>query len=139
MRYSALALSMLAGATLASCTNQAGGEPPPGGNANTGRAGGRTGGRGGGPSDRPTNVEIEIVKRGSISRNSIIAGMLEPIRTVGVNAQLSGILLSLKAEEGHRVRQGDILAEIDARLRDGPAIASCRPRIVTDDANGVHG
>jgi RND family efflux transporter MFP subunit len=41
--------------------------------------------------------------------------MLEPIRTVGVNAQLSGILLSLKAEEGHRVRQGDVLAEIDAR------------------------
>jgi RND family efflux transporter MFP subunit len=41
--------------------------------------------------------------------------MLEPIRTVGVNAQLSGILLSLTAEEGHRVRQGDVLAEIDAR------------------------
>ena len=114
MRYSALAVSFLASATLTSCTNQAGGEPPPGGGANAGRTGGRAGGRGG-PSDRPTNVEIAVVKRGSVSRNSIIAGMLEPIRTVGVNAQLSGILLSLKAEEGHRVRQGDVLAEIDAR------------------------
>ena len=114
MRYSALALSLLASATLTSCTTKAGGEPPPDGNGTTGRAGGRTGGRGG-PTDRPTNVEIETVKRGSVSRNSIIAGMLEPIRTVGVNAQLSGILLSLKAEEGHRVQQGDVLAEIDAR------------------------
>ena len=117
---SVLALSFLIAAVLPSCTKQAGGEAPPGEKANTGRAGGRTGGRGG-PSDRPTNVEIEIVKRGSVSRNSIIAGMLEPIRTVGVNAQLSGILLSIKVEEGHRVRQGDVLAEIDARELEAQA------------------
>jgi membrane fusion protein (multidrug efflux system) len=117
---SVLALSFLIAVVLPSCTKPAGGEAPPGGNANTGRAGGRTGGRGG-PSDRPTNVEIAVVKRGSVSRNSIIAGMLEPIRTVGVNAQLSGILLSIKAEEGHRVRQGDVLAEIDARELEAQA------------------
>ena len=46
----------------------------------------------------------------------MIAGMLEPIRTVGVNAQLSGTLLELKVEEGHRVRQGDVLAEIDRSM-----------------------
>jgi RND family efflux transporter MFP subunit len=122
MRYSVLArlALILATGAVSSCTNQAGGEPPPGGSASTGRAAGRSGGRGG-PSDRPTNVEIEVVKRGSVSRNSIIAGMLEPIRTVGVNAQLSGILLSLKAEEGHRVRQGDVLAEIDARELEAQA------------------
>jgi RND family efflux transporter MFP subunit len=56
-----------------------------------------------------------------VSRNSVIAGMLEPIRTVGVNSQLSGILLSLNAEEGHRVRQGDVLAEIDARELEAQA------------------
>jgi RND family efflux transporter MFP subunit len=66
-------------------------------------------------------VEIELVKRGSVSRTSVIAGMLEPIRSVGVNAQLSGILLSLKAEEGHRVRQGEVLAEIDARELEAQA------------------
>ena len=113
-QYSILALMLLASHLAISCTKPAGGETASGGNANTGRAaGGRTGGRG--ASDRPTAVEIELVKRGSVSRTSVIAGMLEPIRTVGVNAQLSGVLLKLNAEEGHRVRQGDVLAEIDAR------------------------
>ena len=110
-QYSALALSLFAGSIAISCTRPAGGEPAAGNAANTGRSGGRAGGRGP-ASDRPTPVEVELVKRGSVSRSSVIAGMLEPIRTVGVNAQLSGILLSLKAEEGHRVRQGDVLAEI---------------------------
>jgi membrane fusion protein (multidrug efflux system) len=50
--------------------------------------------------------------------------MLEPIRSVGVNAQLSGILLSLKAEEGHRVAQGQVLAEIDARELEAQARSS---------------
>ena len=115
-RRSVLALILIAGSAVVSCTKDAGGEPPPGAGANAGRAGGR-----GTAADRPTPVEIELVKRGSVSRNSVIAGMLEPIRTVGVNAQLSGILLSLKAEEGHRVRQGDVLAEIDARELEAQA------------------
>lgn len=117
---SALALMLLVNPLVMSCTKPAGGEPAAGTTANTGRAGGRTGGRGI-PSDRPTPVEIELVKRGSVSRTSMIAGMLEPIRTVGVNAQLSGILLSLPAEEGHRVRQGDVLAQIDARELEAQA------------------
>ncbi len=41
--------------------------------------------------------------------------MLEPIRMVGVNAQVGGILLSAGVEEGDRVRQGQMVAEIDAR------------------------
>jgi RND family efflux transporter MFP subunit len=110
-----LGIAIVTGSFAISCTKPAGGEPAAGTAASAGRAGaGRAGGRAG-VSDRPTNVEIELVRRGSVSRNSVIAGMLEPIRSVGVNAQLSGILLSLNAEEGHRVRQGDVLAEIDAR------------------------
>lgn len=45
----------------------------------------------------------------------MISGMLEPIRMVGVNAQVGGILLAAGVEEGDRVRQGQIVAEIDAR------------------------
>jgi RND family efflux transporter MFP subunit len=120
-KNSVLALVLIGSSLVSSCTKPAGGEEAgKAGTSTTGRAGGRSGGRGG-PSDRPTNVEIALVKRGSVSRNSIIAGMLEPIRTVGVNAQLSGILLTLRAEEGHRVRQGDVLAEIDARELEAQA------------------
>jgi RND family efflux transporter MFP subunit len=41
--------------------------------------------------------------------------MLEPLRIVGVNSQVGGILLKVNVEEGHRVRQGDVLAEVDVR------------------------
>lgn len=110
----ALLVISLAGLT-ASCTERAGGEPataqPAGGR---GASGGR-GAAGGRASDRPTPVEIELVRRGSVSRTSTIAGRLEPIRNVGINAQVAGILLAVKVEEGRRVRQGDVLAEIDVR------------------------
>lgn len=45
----------------------------------------------------------------------MISGMVEPIRSVGVNAQISGILLSVRAEEGRRVAKGEVLATIDAQ------------------------
>ena len=115
-----LALALIAGSTALACTKPADGEPAAG-SGTAGRTGGARGGRGGPALDRPAAVEIELVKRGSVSRNSVIAGMLEPIRSVGVNSQLSGILLSLKAEEGHRVNQGDVLAEIDARELEAQA------------------
>jgi membrane fusion protein (multidrug efflux system) len=44
-----------------------------------------------------------------------VAGVLSPIRSVGVNAQLGGALLSVRVEEGDVVRQGQVLAEIDSR------------------------
>ena len=81
--------------------------------ATTGGAG-RPGGGGGG--DRPpVPVEVEAVTTGSLSREITMAGMLEPLRTVGVNAQLPGALLSVRAEEGDVVRAGQVLAEVDAR------------------------
>src|SRR3990172_5527846 len=105
-----------------------GGRRPPGGGGGAGGGGspatgggGRARGDGRGafgrgiPSDRPIPVEIEPVRRGTVSRTATIAGILEPVRTVGVNAQLAGILLSVRAEEGTRVRRGQLLAEVDIR------------------------
>jgi len=105
--------------TLGAC-KQADGEPATqGGGAGAGRGGGGGGGGGrggpGGPNDRPTPVEIETVRRGTVARTSMISGMLEPIRIVGVNAQVGGILLAAGVEEGNAVRQGQVVAEIDAR------------------------
>jgi membrane fusion protein (multidrug efflux system) len=65
--------------------------------------------------DRPTPVEVVTVGRGTVSRTTTVASMLEPIRAVGVNAQLSGTLLAVRVEEGNSVRDGQVLAQIDAR------------------------
>jgi membrane fusion protein (multidrug efflux system) len=45
----------------------------------------------------------------------MVSGALEPIRTVGVNAQLAGALTAVRAEEGSVVASGQVLAEVDAR------------------------
>src|SRR5690606_15128089 len=71
------------------------------------------GGRGGGV--RAVPVRVAEAKRGVISRSLVVSGVVEPIRTVGVNSQISGALLSVHVEEGDRVRQGEILAKLDDR------------------------
>lgn len=99
---------------LSACSKKADGNQPAATAGRGGAGGGSAGGRGG-ASDRPTPVEIETVRRGAISRTSMISGRVEPIRTVGVVSQLSGVLLKQNMEEGRRVSEGDVLAEIDTR------------------------
>ena len=82
------------------------------GDARTDPAAGQ-GGPGG--SARAVPVRVTEAKRGVISRALAVSGVVEPIRTVGVNSQLSGALLSVQVEEGNHVRQGDLLAKLDDR------------------------
>lgn len=65
--------------------------------------------------DRVAPVETALVDSGTISRAVTVSGAVEPIRTVGVNTQLPGALLSIHAEEGMLVRAGQVLARIDDR------------------------
>ncbi|MEX2154304.1 MAG: efflux RND transporter periplasmic adaptor subunit [Gemmatimonadaceae bacterium] len=119
---------VLASIVLASCssgesapsTQQGGGQR--GGGPNGGAGGGGGGPRGpggpGSPGSRPTGptaVEVQPVRRGSVAREATMAGVLSPIRSIGVNAQLGGALLSMRVEEGDVVREGQVLAEIDSR------------------------
>ncbi|MBI4499634.1 MAG: efflux RND transporter periplasmic adaptor subunit [Gemmatimonadetes bacterium] len=60
-------------------------------------------------------VEVVVAERGSLIRSSTVSGLVEPIRSVGVNAQMAGALLTVRVEEGNRVRSGQVLAELDAR------------------------
>lgn len=90
-----------------------------GDSAGAARAGGNPGGgRGPGGFGRPsgpTPVEVLQVRRGSVSREATLAGVLSAIRSIGVNAQLSGALLSVRVEEGDAVHPGQVLAEVDSR------------------------
>ena len=94
-------------------------------NGNPGQAQGQRGpGGGGGPRgpggpfgrpSGPTAVEVLPIRTGSLAREITVAGVLSPVRTVGVNAQLGGALNSVRVEEGDVVREGQVLAEVDAR------------------------
>jgi RND family efflux transporter MFP subunit len=60
-------------------------------------------------------VETEPVENGRIARSVTVSGTVEPIRTVAVNAQLSGALRTVSAEEGTYVQAGAVLATLDDR------------------------
>lgn len=78
-----------------------------------GAAGGPGGGRGGAAA--PTPVETIAAETGAVSRGVTVSGVVEPIRTVGVNSQTSGALLSVEVEEGDVLAEGGILARVDQR------------------------
>ena len=84
------------------------------------RPGGGPGGPGGfgGGGGGPAPVEITVVERVTLARTSQVTGQLSPLRVVGVTSQASGALLNVAVEEGSRVAQGDLLAELDSREID---------------------
>jgi membrane fusion protein, multidrug efflux system len=92
-------------------SNAGGGQRGPGGGFGPGGFGPGGGQNRGGP----TAVEVARIQTGSLAREATVAGVLSPIRSVGVNAQLGGALLSVRVEEGDVVRAGQVLAEVDAR------------------------
>ena len=108
LRFGALALC-LAGAS--ACGDDEG--TPQGAQAQT--PGGGPGGMGGPGGARVLPVEIGTVQRGSIARTVSVSGVIEPIRTVGVNSQLPGAVLQVLVEEGTPVRPGTTLARLDDR------------------------
>lgn len=110
-----IALALVSALSACSKNTESGQSAATAGGGASGRGGAAAAGGRGGANDRPTPVEIETVKRGPISRTSMISGRVEPIRTVGVVSQLAGVLLKQNMEEGRRVSAGDILAEIDTR------------------------
>ena len=100
-RAAALAVVM----ALAAC----GGEDPPQ-TAQMGRPG--MGGPGG---QRTPIVEVYEVARGSIARQVTVTGTVDPLRLIGVNAQIGGALTTVNVQEGDMVRQGAVLARVDDR------------------------
>jgi membrane fusion protein (multidrug efflux system) len=79
--------------------------------------GATTAGRGG-RRDRnsgPTPVEIAQAELRTAARAVTVAGTVEPLRTIGINSQLSGALTGVYVEEGDVVRAGQVLARMDSR------------------------
>lgn len=70
---------------------------------------------GSGPEGRVYPVAAVAVEARDLARTVTVSGPVEPIRTIGVNAQMSGTVLRVHAQEGDRVAAGRLLAELDAR------------------------
>lgn len=85
-----------------------------GGRAGQGGMGGR-GGRGGPGSGGPTPVQVAVAELGRAARFIAATGTVEPVRVVGINAQVTGALLRVAVEEGSVVSAGTVLAQIDSR------------------------
>jgi membrane fusion protein, multidrug efflux system len=84
--------------------------------ASTPQGGPGMGGRGGAAGGaRVAVVEVQPVTRGSIARQVTVSGTVEPVRSIGVNSQLSGAVNVVAVQEGDLVRQGAILARMDSR------------------------
>jgi RND family efflux transporter MFP subunit len=93
----------------AACTKGNGQEATPAG-------GGGAGGRGGrGNSGLPVPVEIAVAELGTAARIISATGTVEPIRSIGINAQVGGALTKVAVEEGDIVSAGQVIAEIDSR------------------------
>jgi RND family efflux transporter MFP subunit len=64
----------------------------------------------------PPSVETAIAKIGQLEKALIYTGNTQPVREVSLSPQVEGRLLQLKADVGDRVRQGQVLAQIDDTL-----------------------
>jgi RND family efflux transporter MFP subunit len=65
--------------------------------------------------ERDLPVAAAAVARRDLARAVAVAGSVEPLRTIGVNSLAAGSVLALRVEEGDEVREGELLAELDAR------------------------
>jgi len=109
----ALVAALFISASLAACGTDTASATP-----GTGGPGGNNRGGPGGNTGQPQPVEITVVERVTLARTSMVAGQLSPLRVVGVTSQVSGALLRVTVEEGSRVTEGTLLAELDSRELD---------------------
>ncbi len=90
------------------------GDAGPTGGAGQGRAAAmqKPGGPGGAPAMPPVPVAVEPAGRGPIASYYSATATLEPNKEAEVLARVSGVILSLQAEEGDRVQKGEQLLQI---------------------------
>lgn len=67
---------------------------------------------------------IAVAAKGDVESTVTALGNLQPREYVDVGAQVSGQLKTINVEIGSRVKQGDLLAEIDARVQQAKVEAS---------------
>ena len=85
--------------------------------------------------NRIDSSKLAPVERGDIARSVVATGKIEPLAKVEIKSKASGIIKELFVEVGDRVRQGQVLGELDkeelrARVREA------RANLQAAEANG---
>jgi len=89
---------------------------------------GKGGGRGG-----AIPVRVADVKRADEPITIVASGVVDPMQTVSVTAQVSGVLQSVAFREGRTVKKGDVLFRIDPRSLQA-AVDQARANLARDRA-----
>lgn len=85
------------------------------------------------PRRPPVPVSVTSVKRTMVPFVVSANGVAEPMQTVAVEAQVSGILNAVTFSEGANVQAGQVLFQIDARPY-AAALAQARAQLTRDEA-----
>lgn len=66
--------------------------------------------------EQPVTVQAEKPTKGYIAQSVTATGKIEPVDTVTVGTQISGIIQTLHADFNSKVKKGQLLAELDKSL-----------------------
>ncbi|HYM13709.1 MAG TPA: efflux RND transporter periplasmic adaptor subunit [Bryobacterales bacterium] len=88
------------------------------------------------PNTRIDPTKLARVERGDLARSVVATGKIEPIARVEIKSKASGIIQKLLVDVGDRVKEGDVLAELDrdqlsARVRQLEATLAASEANVT--------
>jgi RND family efflux transporter MFP subunit len=69
--------------------------------------------KGNAPTDAPRAAAVVSVARGNLASALTVAGQFEPYQEVDLHAKVSGYIRWIKVDIGDRVRQGEVLANLE--------------------------
>ena len=86
----------------------------------------------GGPKIDPT--KLAKVEKGDLAKSVVATGKVTPITKVEIKSKASGIVKKLDVDAGDKVRQGQILAELD-KVEIEAQVNSARAQLLSSEAN----
>jgi multidrug efflux system membrane fusion protein len=89
------------------------------------------------PPSPPVPVTVATAERRTVPFELPATGTVEPVQTVAVQAQVSGILRRVAFREGDEVKQGQVLFELDSRPYRA-ALDQARATLMRDSAQATN-
>lgn len=79
--------------------------------------------------DSETKLEIAVVKKDTITATLEEIGEIKPEKVIEVKSKVSGKISKMYVEEGDRIKEGDIIAEIEPDMNQARTISSIKSNL----------